>query len=672
MNPVRSILRSTEKNQNLNILTVPCHERYESGLCKVPNTDYWSIWREGNKKWNTTYGDIPNNYNLLYNRKNQLPLWLDFDFALAQNIFGQYQFLQPLCAQMQIPLVRVEHTTWMPYWQGDQARQLKSIRGSANVFISNHSVDVWGFKHDDPSVFVIDHTVDTDRFKPSNSRTNRVLTVANDFVNRDYVLGYNLFQRITKGLPTKIVGDTPGLSSPASSVYDLVSEYQQSSVYLNTAHLSPIPTSMLEAMSCLPSGQEILLDYMPIDIEEVYNLPLFNLKTKNDRILKKHKNHFDGNILTIKTKYNLPFRVTDTHPVATVQIYEKYNKELKKLHKKPYEKEISDIEYKEAKDLKTKDYLIVPKLKISKTTELSNQWLRFYGLYLAKGNTNKGNIELSFHQDETHLIEEIKQIAYLLNRKVNVRHNSDTKGVKVVFTHAYLANRLVEMFGRLSSTKQIPLQIMESPTNEAKVFIDAYLEGDGWQKDNKTNVVSSSSKVLSYQLHLLLTKFDILSCLSHGQKPKKGVIKGRTFYGKQQYMNSITPRHSTSAKQYIEDTNNFYVPITSIKSEQYSGPVYNLTTSSNTYCLPTILVHNCGVCPVSLDTCAIPEYITDGENGLLASNESELQDKLHMVMSDTKLAEELGNKARQSIIKKCNIDRFTKEWREVFDFVRIK
>lgn len=58
------------------------------------------------------------------------------------------------------------------------------------------------------------------------------------------------WQRITQGLPVKVFGDTPGLSVPAESTDHLISEYQKSLIFVNTSTISPVPTSLLEAMSC--------------------------------------------------------------------------------------------------------------------------------------------------------------------------------------------------------------------------------------------------------------------------------------------------------------------------------------------------------------------------------------------------------------------------------------
>jgi len=118
------------------------------------------------------------------------------------------------------------------------------------VFISEFSRDDWSLRGS-PQTEVIHHSVDTSLFQPLDiAKSPHVLTVANDFVNRDYCLNYRGWERITQGLKTKLVGDTEGLSEAAASIKDLVNEYNEAQVFLNTSTLSPIPTALLEAMSC--------------------------------------------------------------------------------------------------------------------------------------------------------------------------------------------------------------------------------------------------------------------------------------------------------------------------------------------------------------------------------------------------------------------------------------
>jgi glycosyltransferase involved in cell wall biosynthesis len=63
-------------------------------------------------------------------------------------------------------------------------------------------------------------------------------------------LNFYGWQRVTKDLPTKVIGETEGLSVAAQSTQELVNEYNKCAIFFNSSTLSPIPTSLLEAMSC--------------------------------------------------------------------------------------------------------------------------------------------------------------------------------------------------------------------------------------------------------------------------------------------------------------------------------------------------------------------------------------------------------------------------------------
>jgi len=62
--------------------------------------------------------------------------------------------------------------------------------------------------------------------------------------------GFSLWREAAKGLPVFVVGDTPGLSKPAASIPELVMRYREAQVFINTSLISPVPTALLEAMSC--------------------------------------------------------------------------------------------------------------------------------------------------------------------------------------------------------------------------------------------------------------------------------------------------------------------------------------------------------------------------------------------------------------------------------------
>lgn len=240
-------LANSEKPEKYRILTFPTHERYETQLCKTGH-DFFAFHMNGSKRWNEEQCLVPSNYYLMPN--NELNSYLNYDFILSQSKFGQFQIASQISQILNIPIISLEHT--LPLY-GVQAEEqiinMQKMVGNVNVFISEFSQNSWNISVDS---HVIHHGIDTETFDNLNlnKEENYVLTVANDFVNRDYCLNFSGWKRVINGIKTKLVGDTEGLSKPASSTQELVEEYNKCSVYFNSSTLSPIPTSLLEAMSC--------------------------------------------------------------------------------------------------------------------------------------------------------------------------------------------------------------------------------------------------------------------------------------------------------------------------------------------------------------------------------------------------------------------------------------
>lgn len=188
---------------------------------------------------------VPKNYNII----KEIPKWLKLDVVLSQNRFGQFQLLSPIAQQLNLPLITIEHTFPVPSWDDNIRRQMRSMSGTIDCFITPNSRQAWGW--DEKLGEVVEHGVDTEIFKQENvEKEDVVLSICNDFINRDGPCGYSVWKETVKDLPFRILGDTPGLSNPAKDIGDLVKHYNTSSVFLNTSIYSPIPCVLLEAMSC--------------------------------------------------------------------------------------------------------------------------------------------------------------------------------------------------------------------------------------------------------------------------------------------------------------------------------------------------------------------------------------------------------------------------------------
>ena len=247
-NRIKSILNKAiadDHPEKFNILTFNTHERYQTNQCLTGHNFYAFNWPKG-KEWFSEHAPMPENYYQL--PSTAIVPGVAFDMILAHSKFGQLQKAYEINQFLQVPIICVEHTLPLPNWTEAQMGQMQNFYADINVFITEYSQDQWNINA--PSE-VIYHTVDTNLFSPDKSVERKgVLTVAHDFIERDYALNYKGWERITQGLDRKVVGATDGLSEAAKNVEELVQTYQQALVYINPSVLSPVPTSMLEAMAC--------------------------------------------------------------------------------------------------------------------------------------------------------------------------------------------------------------------------------------------------------------------------------------------------------------------------------------------------------------------------------------------------------------------------------------
>lgn len=249
---VRSIMRRSTLNEGdtLNILTFCTHERYEQGLCKTGH-NFYSM--NHGKTWNTDYGLIPANYQEI----DIVPWHINFDLILCHTSCERIMTAKQIQQLFNIPILR--HTHVLPDIRFDVHSQIASfntIEVDHDSFISRYNMEEWGKNLSNTTSF-IEHGIDTDFWGGGDSydRKNVCISVVNDWPNRDWCCGWNLWQQTVRfnspdQLPIKVLGSSPGLSEPAPSLEALREEYKKSSIFLNTSIHSPVPTVLMEAMAC--------------------------------------------------------------------------------------------------------------------------------------------------------------------------------------------------------------------------------------------------------------------------------------------------------------------------------------------------------------------------------------------------------------------------------------
>lgn len=242
------IKRATRKTgDRLQIGTWSTHERYDISLSKL-NADFWLFPGEHVKPWNEKYSKIPANFHFV---NDKLPDWITLDCIVSGNPSVHIPLGANLSKSLHIPLINIFHTCAIPGFTKEikQNNQGFFDQCAHHVFITEFNKIEWQFSGD-KNTSVIEHGIDSELFNPGDfKREPYILTVGNDFRNRDQELGFSLWAHITKGLPVKVVGSNPGISNPANSVEELVQEYQKSRIYLNTSLRSPLPMSLCEAAS---------------------------------------------------------------------------------------------------------------------------------------------------------------------------------------------------------------------------------------------------------------------------------------------------------------------------------------------------------------------------------------------------------------------------------------
>lgn len=320
---IRAIMKHSSRDEPLNILTATTHERYEVNLCKTGH-NFYAINIPGQKTWDTDYAPIPENYHVI----DYIPDYIDFDLILSHTSCQRMQVMHNAIAQsntrsldrIAMPIIR--HTHILPDIRMNvesQVAAFNSIHVDLNTFISSFNAKSWGMSS--KNAIIVEHGIDTDFWHPieiNNERINACLSVVNEWPNRDWCCGFNLWKETVQGLPVSVYGKSPGFSLPAQSTEHLREIYSSHSIFYNTSLHSPVPTVLMEAMACGCAIVSTANCMIPDIIQHGYNGLLSNnkkeLRTHLETLLQNPDMARElGNnaVKTIQTKFNLD-RFTET------------------------------------------------------------------------------------------------------------------------------------------------------------------------------------------------------------------------------------------------------------------------------------------------------------------------------------------------------------------------
>ena len=234
-------------NRPLRILTLPTHEGYQSLLDKTGHT-FYMLTGANIKGWDHHTRKLPPNHILLPcdMQTGNCLMPPSFDLVLCQN--RQYfEMMNRIAMDFGVPIITLDHTEPPPGLKPSQLEGWRNARAATAVYITEHNKISCNGKETD---VVIPHGIDTDVFAGYTGTNKEVISVVNHYKAREVFCGYSIWEKVTKlGVPTKVIGENPGWTKSINNPVELAQTLGNARVYLNTSLYSPVPLSMLEAMS---------------------------------------------------------------------------------------------------------------------------------------------------------------------------------------------------------------------------------------------------------------------------------------------------------------------------------------------------------------------------------------------------------------------------------------
>lgn len=246
-----SIIRrfNPEPNKRYKILTSPIHEGY-SWMMKDINADFYLVTGSTLKRWDFHTRSLPPNHYLFNLPIENLPPDIKYDFILCGNRLQCYNIFKDISLRFNIPLIVLDHTEPPQNLTKYHWSEIKKWKGDLNIFITEHNRKTWEGSDKD---VVIRHGIDTNLFKgwKYSLCDLKVISVVNHYRSRNVFTGFDDWDIISKHVNCNVVGENPdGLGKSINNVNDLVSYINKHCVFLNTSTYSPVPLSLIEAMSC--------------------------------------------------------------------------------------------------------------------------------------------------------------------------------------------------------------------------------------------------------------------------------------------------------------------------------------------------------------------------------------------------------------------------------------
>jgi SWI/SNF-related matrix-associated actin-dependent regulator 1 of chromatin subfamily A len=153
---------------------------------------------------------------------------------------------------------------------------------------------------------------------------------------------------------------------------------------------------------------------------------------------------------------------------------------------------------------------------------IDDEWIFVFGWYAAEGfasvSGGKGRfLSFSGHKKEIGNLERIQRLFARYGVKGSIYAAKDGDGIELRVYSAELAFWFRDWFGQGEKGKRLPAEIMGMSRRQTKLFLDTYVEGDGYSR-NKGHEWVSASKTLALQVCILAAKCGYAPCLNRSSE----------------------------------------------------------------------------------------------------------------------------------------------------------
>lgn len=217
---------------------------------------------------------------------------------------------------------------------------------------------------------------------------------------------------------------------------------------------------------------------------------------------------------------------------------------------------------------------------------------RIFGYFLAEGSTDTSRVVWTFNINEADTY--VKDIRELIktewNAETHIQYRNKNNTIKVVLYGTLWAKLFEALFSNGAGNKKLHQDIASGEKSFMKGLFDGWMAGDGYatrRKEKNLGVTISKDLALSmYDIATYLGKKPVLYKCTGNYKNKDGIPRKQRWEVK-----TIAQKDSWR----VEETENYcYRKVKNITEEDFDGFVFNLEIEGdNSYVAEGVGVHNC-------------------------------------------------------------------------------